>query len=436
MNIVKPSILPGFLELLPQDQIVFNSMLDLIRKTYETFGFMPLDTPIIEKSDVLLAKGGGETEKQIYRFTKGDTDMSLRFDLTVPLARYTAQHSSGIAFPFRRYQIGKVYRGERNQKGRFREFYQCDVDIIGQEKLVLQNDAEIIATINSTFIALGFNSFTIRINNRKVLQGLLDYLNITDTTGVLRTLDKLDKIGRQRVAEELVLLGLNTTDVELILNLIELRGSNAEILTQLSDSPITNDKYLIGVDELNQVINLVTAFQVSNQNITIDLGIARGLDYYTGTVFETTLNDYPQIGSVCSGGRYDNLAEYYTTQKFPGVGASIGLTRLYYQLNEVGFFNDAPKSPTKVLVIPIGNVVIEGIGVVTRLRNLGISSQLYAEEGKLARKLNYANKLGIPWVVLLGGEEVDTDKVLLKNMFTGEQLSLVFDQVVELCRGF
>ena len=432
MNIVKPSILPGFLELLPQDQIVFNSMLDSIRKTYETFGFMPLDTPIIEKTDVLLAKGGGETEKQIYRFTKGDTDMSLRFDLTVPLARYTAQHSANLTFPFRRYQIGKVYRGERNQKGRFREFYQCDVDIIGQDKLSLQSDAEIISVINATFQALGFNSFTIRINNRKVLQGMLNYLDVADTTDVLRTLDKLDKIGRQKVADELSQLGLNGTAVALILDLIELRGTNAEILTQLSTFPITNEKYQLGVDELKQVTNLVTAFQVPEQNITIDLGIARGLDYYTGTVFETTLNDYPQIGSVCSGGRYDNLAEYYTTQKFPGVGASIGLTRLYYQLNEVGFFKDAPKSLTKVLVVPIGDVITDGIGLVTKLRQLGIPSQLYAEEGKLSKKLNYANKSGIPFVILIGEEEVASGRVLLKNMLTGEQSTVDFDQAVKL----
>lgn len=415
MNITKPSILPGFMELLPTDQVAFNRILGTIEKTYKVYGFLPIDTPIIEKTDILLAKGGGETEKQIYRFTKGDTDMSLRFDLTVPLARYVAQHASELVFPFPRYQIGKVFRGERNQKGRFREFYQCDIDIIGQGELSLANDAEIINIIHAAFHALGFDKFTIRVNNRKILKGFFDALNIQDSMDVLRILDKLDKMGCEKVTAEMLESGLGLDTIEMILNLVQMQD-----LSQLDKLRIDNDLFQTGVSELRQVMN-----SVPDTRVRIDLGIARGLDYYTGTVFETSLDEYPQIGSVCSGGRYDDLAGYYTNQKFPGVGASIGLTRLFYQLKEIGFLGINRSSSVRVLVVSIEDDLQRASAIITQIREQGIPSRLYTEKGKLAKKLNHANKLGIPWVILIG------DKIELKNMLTGEQRCLGLDQMLE-----
>ena len=286
-QIVKPSTLPGFLELLPKDQILFNKMKDKIRDTYESFGFIPLDTPLIEKSEVLLAKGGGETEKQIYRFTKGDTDMSLRFDLTVPLARYVAEHFSDLAFPFRRYHIGKVYRGEKSQKGRFREFYQCDIDIIGNGKLSIVYDAEILSVIYSTFKNLGFESFTIRINNRKILNGFFKSQNIGNVPEVLRSIDKLEKIGESNVAKELKEQGIDDDTIHKILEFIKIKGNNDEIIDSLKALSIENDLFKQGLDELTKVINYIRNFNVPEDNFAIDLTIARGLDYYTGTVYET-----------------------------------------------------------------------------------------------------------------------------------------------------
>lgn len=430
MNTIKPSILPGFLELLPQEQIVFNKILDSIRKTYENFGFMPLDTPVIEKSEVLLAKGGGETEKQIYRFTKGDTDMSLRFDLTVPLARYVAQHSSELTFPFRRYQIGKVFRGERNQKGRFREFYQCDIDIVGTNELSLVNDAEIISVIYTTFKALGFMDFTIRVSNRKILQGLLNTIGVPDKISVLRIIDKLEKIGQQNITQELNDLGLNHEDIERTLALVELRGNNDEVLARLDTMGIDDVEYKQGLTELKQVIEAVKHFKVPSDNAKIDLSITRGLDYYTGTVFETTLNNYQQLGSVCSGGRYDNLAEYYTTKRLPGVGASIGLTRLYYQLREAGFWGIDETNLVKVMVIPIGDVLNSALSLVSELRSAGIPAQLYAECGKLSKKLSYVNKQNIPFALILGDEEIQNGTILVRNMRLGEQVSVPLEQIL------
>ena len=313
-DIIKPSILPGFMELIPSDQILFNKMLDTIRKNYEKFGFLPIDTPVIERAEILLAKGGGETEKQIYRFEKGDTDLALRFDLTVPLARYVAQHFSELTFPFRRYHIGKVYRGEKAQRGRFREFYQCDIDIVGNGTLDIINDAEIPSIIYSTFKELGFNSFTIKINNRKVLKGFFQWLGIFDSTDILRTIDKLDKIGLDKVKKELEDQGLNIETIEKIIEFIQIKGTNDEKLQYLENLKIENEIFIKGLEELKDVNHYVKAFGVPESNFTIDLTIARGLDYYTGTIYETFLNDHPDIGSICSGGRYDNLAEYYTKQ--------------------------------------------------------------------------------------------------------------------------
>ncbi|MFY9216758.1 MAG: histidine--tRNA ligase [Tepidanaerobacteraceae bacterium] len=432
-NIVKPSTLPGFMELLPKDQILFNKIKDTIRKTYESFGFIPIDTPLIERSEILLAKGGGETEKQIYRFTKGDTDMALRFDLTVPLARYVAQHFPNLTFPYRRYHIGKVYRGEKSQRGRFREFYQCDVDIIGNGKLSVVYDAEIPSIIYATFRNLGFEDFTVKINNRKVLNGFFASLNISSTADVLRSIDKLEKIGDRGVRAELKELGLPESIVDRILRFIKIQGSDGEKLEALKALDIANEIFREGIEELETVIDYVKSFGVPEKNYMIDLTIARGLDYYTGTVYETFLDDYPEIGSVCSGGRYDNLAEFYTTQKLPGVGISIGLTRLFYQLNEAGLLEgDAPSTLTKVLVVPMDETCNEySIKVANILREEGIVSEVHFEEAKVGKKLNYANKLDIPYVILIGEDEIRRQMVSLKDMKTGDQELITIEEAMK-----
>ena len=432
-EIVKPSILPGFMELLPADQIQFNKLADTIRKTYESFGFMPIDTPVIEKSEILLAKGGGDTEKQIYRFLKGSNDLSLRFDLTVPLARYVSQNFSSLTFPFRRYQIGKVYRGERNQKGRFREFYQCDIDIVGHNSLNILNDAEIPSIIYSIFSNLGFRDFAIKINNRKLLNGFFESLEIEDKSEVLKIIDKLDKIGISVATQELLGSGLSPEVVERILEFINMSGSNDNIILALNNLNIINENFKNGVSELSTVTKYVKLFGVPDDNFKIDLKISRGLDYYTGTVYETFLNEYPSIGSVCSGGRYDNLAEYYTKQKLPGVGISIGLTRLFYQLNEVGFFkNDTIRCITKVLVIPLDNNIDYGISFANNLRDKGVITEIFLEDAKIVKKLGYANKLGIPFAILIGDTEAQNKTVTIKNMVTGEQKTVDFDNAYEI----
>jgi len=432
-EIVKPSILPGFMELLPSDQIQFNKLADIIRKTYESFGFMPIDTPVIEKSEILLAKGGGETEKQIYRFMKGSNDLSLRFDLTVPLARYVAQNYNSLTFPFRRYQIGKVYRGERNQKGRFREFYQCDIDIVGNNSLSVLNDAEIPSIIYSIFSNLGFQDFTIKINNRKLLNGFFESLEILDKSSVLKIIDKIDKIGESSTSQELLSSGVNELAVNKIIQFINITGSNEDILLELHNLNISNESFKDGLSELSTVIKYVKLFGVPEDNLKLDLKISRGLDYYTGTVYETFLNEYPSIGSVCSGGRYDNLAEYYTKQKLPGVGISIGLTRLFYQLNEVGFFkSDNSTCITKVLVIPLDNNIDYGVQFAKSLRDKGIITEIYLEDSKIVKKLGYANKLGIPFVILVGDAEVQNRTVTVKNMVTGDQITVNFDDAYSI----
>ena len=335
MNI-EPRTLAGFMELLPNEQILFEQMKQTIEKTYQRFGFLPLDTPILELSEVLLAKAGGETEKQIYRFTKGDTDISMRFDLTVPLAKYVAKNYGNLSFPFRRYQIGKVYRGEKTQKGRFREFYQCDIDIIGDGELGIVNDAEIPSVIYNLISDLGFNDFTICINNRKVLNGLFREVNQEqNAVDIMRTIDKLAKIGKEKVIEELKEIGVDDRAIERILTFIEIDGTTDEKISKLENLGILNEMFTQGLEELKQVVKYIRIFGVPDTHFKIDLTIARGLDYYTGTVYETFLNDYKELGSVCSGGRYENLAEYYTDKKLPGVGISIGLTRLFYKLNEL-----------------------------------------------------------------------------------------------------
>lgn len=429
-DIVKPSTLPGFMELLPREQILFNEMLDTIKRNYEKYGFLPLDTPVIEKSEVLLAKGGGETEKQIYRFQKGDTDMSLRFDLTVPLARYTVEHFSDLSFPFKRYQIGKVYRGEKAQKGRFREFYQCDIDTIGNEKLSILNDAEFPVVIYHTFKDLGFDKFVIKINNRKILNGFYRALEIEDTVSVLRTVDKLDKIGVTKVKEELLEIGVSSENADKILDFITIDGTNAEVIAKLESFEIENETFKEGVAELKTVIECIGGYGVPESNYKVDLKIARGLDYYTGTVYETELVDYPEIGSVCSGGRYENLASYYTDRKLPGVGLSIGLSRLFYQLNQAKIIGAKKESLTDVMVIPMDDYEMDSIKLAAKLQEAGIATTVYTEKAKLGKKFKYADSLNIPYTIVVGENEVKTGEYAIKDMVKQEQESLTVEQII------
>lgn len=430
MATVTPRTLSGFMELLPAQQQQLERMMDILRTTYSRYGFTPLDTPVIEASEVLLAKGGGETEKQIYRFQKGDADLALRFDLTVPLAKYVALHGNDLAFPFRRYQIGKVYRGERAQRGRFREFYQADIDIIGDGKLDITNEAEIPSIIYQTFTALGLTRFQIRVNNRKILNGFYAMLGLTDRSGdIMRTVDKLDKIGPHKVRACLMDdVGLTGEQAEEIMRFISITGSNDQVLSALEGYRGRHELFDQGLDELTTVTRYLAAFGVPEVNFAVDLTIARGLDYYTGTVYETTLLDYPEIGSVCSGGRYDNLAEYYTDRQLPGVGISIGLTRLFYVLGEQGLLNPSlPTAPADVLILPMTQDLTPAIQLATRLRGAGVRTQLYTEQKKFKAKMNYADKLGVPYVVFLGDDEIAAGLVACKDMTSGEQTKLPFD---------
>lgn len=430
-----PRTLSGFMELLPQPQQQMERMMDILRRTYSLYGFTPLDTPVIEASEVLLAKGGGETEKQIYRFQKGDADLALRFDLTVPLAKYVALHYNDLSFPFRRYQIGKVYRGERAQRGRFREFYQADIDIIGDGKLDITNEAEIPAIIYQTFTSLGLKRFQIRVNNRKILNGFYAMLGLTEQSGdIMRTVDKLDKIGAEKVRTLLVdECGVSADSADEILKFIAIAGGNEQVLAALESYRGRNEVFDEGLDQLNTVVKYLSAFGVPAENFAVDLTIARGLDYYTGTVYETTLLDHPEIGSVCSGGRYDNLAEYYTDRQLPGVGISIGLTRLFYVLGEQGLLNpDLPTAPADVLILPMTAELSPAVTLATRLRAAGVRTQLYTEQKKFKAKMSYADKLGVPYVVFLGDDEIAGNVVACKDMTSGEQTTLPFEETLAL----
>ena len=428
-----PRTLSGFMELLPGPQQQMERIMEILRRTYSLYGFTPLDTPVIESSEVLLAKGGGETEKQIYRFQKGDADLSLRFDLTVPLAKYVALHYNDLAFPFRRYQIGKVYRGERAQRGRFREFYQADIDIIGDGKLDITNEAEIPSIIYQTFTSLGLTRFQIRVNNRKILNGFYAMLGLTEQSGdIMRTVDKLDKIGAGKVRICLTEdVGLTAEQADEIMRFISITGSNRQVLDALAGYQGRHELFDQGLEELNTVTRYLSAFGVPEENFAVDLTIARGLDYYTGTVYETTLLDHPEIGSVCSGGRYDNLAAYYTDRQLPGVGISIGLTRLFYVLGEQGLLNpQLPTAPADVLILPMTQDLTPAIRLATRLRSAGVRTQLYTEQKKFKAKMNYADKLGVPYVVFLGDDEIAAGQVACKDMTSGEQTKLSFEDTL------
>lgn len=430
-NKIKPSTIAGFMELLPEDQILFNDMMDTIKKNYELHGFVPINTPNIEWKEVLLAKGGGETAQQIYEIETEGTEMALRFDLTVPLAKYSTLYFSELTFPFRRYHIGKVYRGERNQRGRFREFYQCDVDIIGNGKLDIINDAEIPSVIYKTFKDLGFDSFTIKINNRKLLSGFFESLGINDSTYVLRSIDKLEKIGKDKVQKELMEQGLTEEDSLKVIDFINIKGTNQEIIEQLKELEVDSDLFKEGLDELEIVSNYIKEFGVIESNYEIDLTIARGLDYYTGTVYETILDDYKDVGSVCSGGRYDDLASNFTDLKMPGVGISIGLTRLFFQLREAGIIKPNTKALSKALIIPMKGCMEAGVRTVNMIRSKNIPAQIYVENDKMGKKFGYADKLQIPYVVIIGESEVENNTYSLKNMITGDQEEVSFDELIE-----
>ena len=438
MDKIKPRTLSGFMELQPDKQVQMDKMRAVLAETYARYGFTPLDTPAIEAAEVLLAKGGGETEKQIYRFTKGDSDLALRFDLTVPLAKYVAANYGQLTFPFRRYQIGKVWRGERAQRGRFREFYQADIDIIGDGALDILNEAEIPAIIYDTFTRLGLHRFRIRVNNRKVLNGFFAILGLSEQAGdVLRTIDKLDKIGADKVRELLTdTCGVTAEQADEILRFIACPGTSADKLAFLEQYRGRSDVFDTGLDELRTVVGYLPAFGVPEENFELDLTIARGLDYYTGTVYETVLLDHPEVGSICSGGRYDDLAGYYTNKSLPGVGISIGLTRLFYILQEQNMISDAVlTAPADVLILPMTDDLSAAVSLASMLRAGGLRVQLYSEKKKFKAKIGYADKLGIPFVIFLGEDEIAQNVCALKNMDTGEQEAVTQAAALETIRA-
>ncbi len=423
-------VLSGFMELLPADQIAFNRMMETIRSVYEQYGFVPIDTPVIERSDVLLAKVGGETAKQIYRFTKGENELALRFDLTVPLARYVAEHANNLVFPFRRYHIAKVYRGERPQKGRYREFYQCDIDIIGNGSLSLVNDAEIPKIIYDVFTRLEVGRFVVRINNRKLVTGLLNAAGVGElAVEVMRVIDKIEKVGEDEARKNLAEIGLLDTSVQQIFDFLAISGNVDDVLRRLGLLGVTDEKFITGVSELTEVVKYMRALGMPEEAFVIDLSIARGLDYYTGTVYETTLVDYPGVGSVCSGGRFDNLADKYTNKSFPGVGISIGLTRLFSQLKDAGLVKPENSTSAKVLVVPLVDDFSVPLEIATLLREKGLSVEICLEDGKMKKKMAYADKIGVPYVVLVGEDEIFSGFFTVKNMSTRKQASLNKDQI-------
>nr|WP_072514435.1 histidine--tRNA ligase [Ndongobacter massiliensis] len=438
-TLISPSIPSGFMELLPAEQVLFDRMRQTIENTFQIYGFWPLDTPLIEKNEILFSKGGGETTKQIYRIEKldGPSEQSLRFDLTVPLARYVAQHAGELAFPFRRYQIGKVYRGERSQRGRYREFYQCDIDIIGRDQLALPNDAEIPSVIRRLFHTLALPPATFHMNNRRLLNGIFAYLGIERSEDALRAIDKLPKIGEEKVRVLLMETGVQTEAAEALFTLLRVRG-NADVIQALRDFSDTQQKkapnedartrFEEGLSEFVRVYELMQAFGIPEEEIALDLSITRGLDYYTGTVFETFLRGYESIGSVCSGGRYDNLASNFTKEHLPGIGVSIGLTRLFYQLQAAGLLQEVHSDYLQVLVVPMGeDDLTRSIEVINALRDIGVRCQIYLESGKMKKKFGYADRLHVPYVVTIGESERREQRISVKDLATGEQESFMLD---------
>lgn len=432
--LVKPSILPGTMELLPHEQLIFNKMKDIIRETYELFSFLPIDTPALEKTEILLAKGGGETEKQIYNIANTSTDTSLRFDLTVPLARYVSMHEHELKFPFKRYQIAKVYRGERNQKGRYREFYQCDCDIIGDEKLSKFYDAELVKIISIIFKKFGFDRFTIMINNRNIMNGFLKSQGVEDTVEAVRALDKYDKIGRESLEELLLNQGIKADAVKEIIALIEFEGSNEETIKYLEGLGIDNETFLKGLTEMKEVLENIKLFKVDENNYKFTLKLQRGLDYYTSTVIETVLDDYKELGSVAGGGSYENLTQFYSKRELPGVGISIGLTRLFFQLSEKNIlpkFEDEEKS---FLVAPLDIDMSYAISVLNELHSLGVNSEVLYSKMKMKKIFDFAESYSFDYIIFLGQEELDNKKLSVRDLKSKENLTLSIDELKTLIK--
>lgn len=429
---VEPKTLSGFMELNPEDQILFNSLKRIIEDSYKKYGFWPLDTPTMEYSEVLLAKAGGETEKQIYRFKRGENDIALRFDLTVPLAKYVAQKYNQLCFPFKRYQIGKVFRGERPQKGRFREFYQCDIDVIGDGELSLMYDVEIPAIIYDIFSNMNFGKFIIRINNRKILNGFFEFLKLGDeATNILRIIDKFEKVTKKEIISMLREYNISESNIEKIFDFININGKNKDIIAKLRELNIDNELFIKGVNELETVICSLTDFNVPEEYFKIDLTIARGLDYYTGTVYETKLVDYPNLGSVCSGGRFENLADYYTDKKLPGVGISIGLTRLFYQLKENQLINDDKIGSANIVLLPMVEKYKYLNEIASELRRSGKSVNVCYANKKIKSKMKYANGCHAKYCIIIGEDELNNEKITIKNMVTGKQNTITRENLLD-----
>jgi len=452
MALTPARTMPGVLELLPLDQIAFQRMLDVIRRNYERFGFLPIETPVIEYSDILLTKTGGETERQVYfvqstgalnasgKVDEGMPELALRFDLTVPLARYVAEHERDLSFPFRRYQMQRVYRGERAQRGRFREFYQCDIDVIGKDSLSVRYDAEIPAVIYSVFRELNIGAFTIQLNNRKLMRGYFESLGIVNGEQqmlVLREVDKLDKRGADYVHDTLTgaTFGLSAEVAQKILAFVQVRSTSLDDayarLDALGAGPESMEQ---GRNELKEVLSLIHAFGVPESHVALNLSIARGLDYYTGTVYETTLNDHPQIGSICSGGRYENLASQYTKSQLPGVGISIGLTRLYWQLRDAGLISTA-QSTVDVLVTQMDAAQLPSyLALASELRGAGIATEVVLEGGKLGKQFKYADRAGIRFVIVLGEDELAKGVVTVKDLRREDQFEVARSELIKTLR--
>ncbi len=430
--IVKPSILPGTMELLPQEQLIFNKMKDIIRETYELFSFLPIDTPSMEKREILLAKGGGETEKQIYNIENTSTETSLRFDLTVPLARYVSMHEHELKFPFKRYQIDKVYRGERNQKGRYREFYQCDVDIIGDDTLSKFYDAELVKIISIIFKKFGFDKFTIMINNRNIMNGFLRSLGVEDTVAAVRALDKYDKIGRESLEELLLGQGINSDAVKKILALIEFEGTNDETIKYLEGLNIDNEIFLKGLSEMKEVLSNIKLFKVDENNYKFTLKLQRGLDYYTSTVIETTLDDYKELGSVAGGGSYENLTQFYSKRNLPGVGISIGLTRLFFQLSEKNILPKFEKDKKSVLIAPLDIDMSYSIDILNELHALNVHSEVLYSKMKMKKIFDFAETNDFDYIIFIGQEELEKKVLSVRDLANKESLSLSLDELKKL----
>ncbi len=436
---IKPRTPPGIMELLPRDQIAFQRMLDTIRQTFEGFGFLPVETPVMELSDVLLTKTGGETERQVYfvqstgslEKSAGDglPELALRFDLTVPLARYVAEHEHDLAFPFRRYQMQRVYRGERAQRGRFREFYQCDIDVVGKDNLSPRFDAEIPAVIAAVFERLAIGDFTIQLNHRKLLRGYFEGVGIEGEQqfAVLRELDKLDKRGIDAVRATLAGEGfeLQADAIDKLMAFSQVRSSgHDDALAELDALGAGTPLFEEGREELRAILQQLRALGVAESRYALNLSIARGLDYYTGVVYETTLDAHPQIGSICSGGRYDNLASHYTKSKLPGVGISIGLTRLFYQLREAGLVTTAESSVDVLVSLLDDDGLTHALALSQRLRAAGLNVETQLEPRKLAKQMQYADRAGIRFVVIRGQDEIERGVVAVKDLRRGEQFDV------------